>query len=250
MGTGVMRGCSLKPLFCECLVLLVWALIFFTKSVGLRGGYPGTMMLLGNGDWLCLVGSSSSGRTPLGSQIVFDKVGDCLVKKKHILDPHQWFWDRSQVQPIYAVAPSLVCAAQWISARANTGHGSPPPCPHVRGYSRGCLERGYWVMSCTMSNQPQMAVATADKKQGPNLHFRWFTYCHVPVEPRDWCACELRHPEAGRLLRLGTGLRVLPGMVLYVDAALQSLQNSFIFSLVHSPQASLWPPPVLQSVQT
>lgn len=51
-------------------------------------------MVLGNGDWLFLfVGSSSSGRTPLGSQIVLDIIGDCLVKKKHSLDPHHWFWD-------------------------------------------------------------------------------------------------------------------------------------------------------------
>lgn len=90
--------------------------------------------------------------------------------------------------------------------------------------SGNALHNEYWS---------QMSVPMSDKKQGPNIHFRWLTCCHVPVKPGGWYTCEGRCPEAGRLLRLGTRLRILLGMGLYVDVALQSLLNSFI-SLVCS----------------
>lgn len=92
-------------------------------------------------------------------------------------------------------------------------------------------------MSCTKNDQPRMAVAGAEKKQGLGLRFRWFI-CH-PVPP-GWCTrMKIHLKESGP----GRTLRVLRGMVLSVAAALDRTQSPFIFSLVHSPQQpSSWPP--------
>lgn len=58
-------------------------------------------------------------------------------------------------------------------------------------------------MSRTKNDQPQTAVAAAEKKQEAHLPFRWLLCGHAP---EDWCTCDEEPCEVVRPLRLGTGL--------------------------------------------
>lgn len=109
------------------------------------------------------------------------------------------------------------CVGAWIS----TGH----------------LDSRWQGMPCTVSDQPQMAVLTADRKQGPSLRFSWVMCHHVPIKPVHWCTRQCRHTQAVRLPRLGARLKLLLGTVLYVDTTPYSLQ-----ALLHFPQQPFfWP---------
>ena len=92
-------------------------------------------MALGHGDFFVLLWRAQVlGRHHWDLRLFSDPVGDCLVGRGHVLEPHQWFWTEGQ-GATKTHGPSLTCVCGIVVP-------AQCPCPS----SLSLCERMLWVV--------------------------------------------------------------------------------------------------------